>query len=403
MATKIKIASKPVHRQSLAERVAPYLDEIAKRAAATEKARMVPVENIDIIREAGFMRALVPAAWGGDERDLSDFSEGVRAVATACPSTGWVTGVLNIHQSGISLFDVSVQEEVWGSTPDTIISSSGTPVMKAKVVEGGVVVSGRGRWSSGCDHAEWAMVGIKVPDPSDSEYPERRHRQYMSMMHRSQFVIDDTWYSTGMRGSGSKDLVFDNAFVPWRRMERLDALNFGYSRGDGTVDSWIARVPFSLIFPTFLPAVALGCADGMLREYTKRQRSRKNLLSDAYGILNPAGYMRLSESVHELESISVYYKHLVDSVQAYGERGEKLTESKFFDMLGKFPFVTDRATQVIDRLFHGAGASAIADFNPMQRYWRDGHTVRLHLGSDYDTNSQHHGRSLIGLPPTPDI
>lgn len=399
-------AEKAAGRETLSDRVRPHLAAIAKRSAAAELARMVPPENIDIIREAGFVRALVPASLGGDERDLSDYCDGVRTLAKACPATAWVTGVLNVHPAGVLHFDKRVQDQIWGGSAgvDTVICSSGSPSMKAKLVEGGIVVSGRGRWSSGSDHAEWAVIGVKVPDPSDSQYPERRYRDYMFMAHRSEYTIDqDTWFSMGMRGSGSKDLVFDNLFVPLHRMERLDALTLGYSRGAGTVDCWAARIPFPLLFAVFLPAIALGCADGMVAEFTKRQQVRKNAYTGAQGILNPAGYMRLAESVHELESLTVFYRHQLDAMQQFGQRGEPLTEAKFYEMQAKFPFIADRAVQVIDRLFEGAGSSAIADFNPMQRYWRDGHTARLHQGMDYDLALQHHGRFLMGLMPTPDL
>ncbi len=395
--------AKKAQRESLSDRIRPHLAGIAKRAAATEAARTVPVENIKLIKDAGFVRALVPSSLGGDERDLSDYCEGVRTLVRACPSTGWVTGVLNVHQAAICHYDASVQKEVWAKGVDTIICSSGSPSMKAKLAQGGIIVSGKGRWSSGCDHAEWAIVGVKVPDPSDSQYPERNYRDFLFIAHQSEYTIDDTWYSTGMRGTGSKDLVFNKLFVPYRRMERMDAVMFNYSHGAGTVDSWISRVPFPLLFAVFLPAVALGCADGMVEEFTKRQRSRKNAYTGAKGILNPAGYMRLAESVHELESLTVYYHHLLDTMQAHGEKRERLTEAKFLELQSKFPFVTTRAVNVIDRLFEGAGSSAIADFNPMQRYWRDGHTARLHTGSDYDMSLQHHGRNMLGLMPTPDL
>jgi alkylation response protein AidB-like acyl-CoA dehydrogenase len=400
MAAEAKIIAKAVARESLSDRIRPHLAAIAKRAAATEAARMVPAENIALIREAGFVRAMLPAVLGGDERDLADYCDGVRLLTQACPSTGWVTGVLNVHQAALCHFDVSVQKEILATGVDTIICSSGSPQIKAKLADGGITVSGTGRWSSGCDHAEWALVGVKVPDPSDSQYPQRRYRDYMFMAHRSEYVIDDTWYSTGMRGSGSKDLVFKELFVPYRRMERMDAIYFNYSHGAGTVDSWIGRIPFPLLFAIFLPAIALGCADGMIAEFTKRQRVRKNAYTGAQGILNPAGYIRLAESTHELESLSVYYRHLLDAMQHHGETAARLTESASLDMQSKFPFITTRATHVIDRLFEGAGSSAIADFNPMQRYWRDGHTARLHLGSDYDLSVQHHGRSLMGLMPS---
>jgi 4-hydroxyphenylacetate 3-monooxygenase len=403
MVAELKTLRQPAARETLSERIRPHLETIAKRAAATEAARTVPVENMELIREAGFVRALLPAALGGDERDLWDYCDGVRTVTKACPSTGWVTGVLNIHQAAFGHFDPSVAKEILATGVDTIVCSSGSPQIKAQLAEGGIVVTGRGRWSSGCDHAEWALVGVKVPDPSDSQYPQRKYRDYMFMVHRSEYTIEDTWYSTGMRGSGSKDLLFNKLFVPYRRLERMDAVYFNYSHGAGVVDSWIARVPFPLLFAVFLPAVALGCADGMIAEFTKRQRVRKNAYTGAQGILNPAGYMRLAESAHELDSLSAYYHHLLQIMQRHGERGEPLTEAKSLELQSPFPFITTRATNVIDRLFEAAGSSAIADFNPMQRYWRDGHTTRLHQGSDYDVGLQHHGRFMMGLMPTPDL
>ncbi|MFA7588252.1 MAG: acyl-CoA dehydrogenase family protein, partial [Novosphingobium sp.] len=99
MATQLKNAAAAGAGISLSEAVTPYLAQIASRSAATEQARMVPAENIAVIREAGFVRALLPAALGGDERDLRDYCNGVRTLTKACPATGWVTGVLNVHQA----------------------------------------------------------------------------------------------------------------------------------------------------------------------------------------------------------------------------------------------------------------------------------------------------------------
>jgi alkylation response protein AidB-like acyl-CoA dehydrogenase len=403
MTAQVRSLPKAAARESLSDRIRPHLPAFAKRAATTEAARTVPAESIAAIVEAGFMRALLPAPLGGDERDLWDFCEGVRIVSKACPSTGWVAGVLNVHPAALCHFDRSVQQEMLATGPDTISCSSGSPVMKAKLADGGIVVSGRGRFSSGCDHAEWAMVGVKVPDTSDAAYPERKFRDFLFMAHRSEYVIDDTWYTAGLRGTGSKDLVFDKLFVPFRRMERMDGIMFNYSHGAGTVDSWLSRVPFPMVFQTFMPAVALGCADGMIEEFTKRQQTRKNVLTGAQGILNAAHYMRLAESTHELEALSVYYRHLVETIQRHGEQGSRLTEENFLSMQTKIPFLTRRAIHLIDRLMEAAGASSMADFNPMQRYWRDAHTAGLHVASDYDVSLQQHGRFLVGLGPTPDL
>lgn len=390
-------------RPTLRDLVTPRLGEIASRAAACEAARSVPVENIDIIREAGFVRAFAPTEIGGDERDLWDYCDGVRAVTKACPSTGWVTGVLNVHQVAVGLFDESVRKEIWSTGPDTIICSSGTPVMKGRYVDGGIVLDGRGRWSSGCQHSEWALVGLKLPNPADPQFPERTWVDHMFMAHKSEYRIEETWYANAVSGSGSNDLVFENLFVPTHRLESLVAMTFGYSRGAGSVDNWHSRVPFATFFSVFFPAVALGCADGMLEEYTKRQNTRRNAYTGAFGVLNPAAHGRLAESVHEIESLTVYYRHLLERIQAFGQSRERLTEATFHTMLQRMPFVTERAVRVVERLFEAAGSSAVMESNPMQRYWRDAHAARLHTGSDYDVAKLLHGRNLLGLPPTPDL
>jgi len=388
---------------TLSDRVRPYLAEIASRADQTEDARSVPKENIDILVEAGFVRAFVPKEHGGDERDLWDFLDGVRTVSKACPSTGWLAGVMNVHQIALCHWDRSVQDEVFATGPDTLISSSGTPSMKAKLVEGGFVVSGRGRWSSGCQHAEWVMVGVDMPDVSDAQFPRRNYRPHLFMAHKSQFTIEDTWRTMSMRGSGSNDLIFDNLFVPSIRAEEVMGMVFNRSRGAGSIDNWGSRVPFALSFASFFPAVALGCADGMIEEYTKRTRVRKSVMTKAQGVINPASHMRLAESVHEIASLTAYFRELADSMQQFGESGQPLSEAKFNAMSHTFPFITTRAVAVINRLWEGAGASAIFESNPMQRYWRDVQACRLHFGSDYDVNRLQHGRHLLGLPPTPDL
>jgi 4-hydroxyphenylacetate 3-monooxygenase len=387
----------------LAEAIRPFLGEIARRAAATEDERRVPDANIELIRKAGFVRALLPRQHGGDERDLWDYVQGIRTLATACPSTAWVTGVLNVHPASYCYFSTDVQAEILKNGPDTISCSSGSPQIKAKLTEGGVIVDGRGKWSSGCHHAEWALVGVRVPSVADPKYPERTYRDHMFWAHCSEYRIDDTWHVSGLAGTGSNDLVFDSLFVSSERLEQLDAVMFGYSSGAGTVDSWVARLPMAVPFSCFMPAVALGCADGMVEQFIKRQRTRKNAYTQAQGIHNPVGYMRLAEAVIEINALTAFFKSHVEMVQDFGRRGGRLTEQRMHEMIAPYSYVTKRAVEVVDKLFQASGSSAIAKFNPMQRYWRDAHAAGLHIASDHETALQHYGRCLIGLPPTPDL
>ena len=109
---------------TLRERLQPHVTGIEERAQATEDARRIPVENIQAIVDAGFARAFTPSEYGGDERDMWDYVDGIRAVAKACPSTGWVTGVMNVHQSVVVHFNDDIKNEVWGRRsrhPDLVV------------------------------------------------------------------------------------------------------------------------------------------------------------------------------------------------------------------------------------------------------------------------------------------
>ena len=149
---------------TLSERIDPYLEEIGSTAAETEAARQVLPETMRHIINAGYMRGLVPKAWGGDELDLFEFCDGVRTLTKACPSSGWVAGVMGIHPPAVPHFRPEVQQEIWGDSPDVVIGSSGTGLMKAREADGGVVISGRAKWSSGCDYSDWVMVALRVSE-----------------------------------------------------------------------------------------------------------------------------------------------------------------------------------------------------------------------------------------------
>ncbi len=56
------------------------------------------------------------------------FYTAVRNIASACGSTGWVAGIIGIHNWHLALFSQQAQEDVWGDDPpDVRISSSYAP------------------------------------------------------------------------------------------------------------------------------------------------------------------------------------------------------------------------------------------------------------------------------------
>ncbi|MEX3657523.1 flavin-dependent monooxygenase, partial [Mycolicibacterium fortuitum] len=151
------------------------------------------------------------------------FYEAVRRLASACGSTGWVAGIIGVHNWHLALFDQRAQEEVWGEDTSVRISSSYAPMGAGVVTEAGdgYIVNGAWNWSSGCDHATWAFLGgpvIKDGRPVDFG---------SFLIPRTEYQIDDVWNVVGLRGTGSNTVVVKDVFVPKHRFLSYKAMNDG--------------------------------------------------------------------------------------------------------------------------------------------------------------------------------
>src|SRR5919108_6497748 len=140
---------------SLARELVPTF---RKRAAEAEKLRRIPPESIDDLRKAGLFRTLQPAVLGGYELPLDEAVLITTTVAEGCGSTGWVQGIYTDHSATLGMFDGEAQKDVWGASPDSLISSGFMPTGKAVRVDGGYRLTGRWPFSSGCDFARLALV-----------------------------------------------------------------------------------------------------------------------------------------------------------------------------------------------------------------------------------------------------
>jgi len=217
---------------TLVERVKEILPEIESRRFETEKLRMAHPDNIKLLKEIGYTRAFQPKKWGGMEVSLREFCEATALLAGACGGTTWAAQLLNTHQHQLALFSEQAQIDVWGDDPLATASSSIAPFGKTEEVDGGVMFSGDLTWSSGCDHAEWAICGFLR---EGAEVNPKRH-QHFALIPRSDYDIIDDWHAMAMKGSGTKTLSIKNVFVPEHRIQSIcTSVNDGAIRRLGHV------------------------------------------------------------------------------------------------------------------------------------------------------------------------
>jgi 3-hydroxy-9,10-secoandrosta-1,3,5(10)-triene-9,17-dione monooxygenase len=225
--------------------------------------------------EGGFLRALQPARWGGGEVTFIEFIDAIVEIARVSPSAGWVAGVIGVHPWQLALFDDEAQQDLWAASPAAMHSSSYNPTGKATAAAGGYRLTGRWSFSSGCDHCAavnlGAMTGVRTIDQF-GPVPELRS----FLLLRDQYRIDDNWHVAGLKGTGSKDIIVDDAFVPLHRTQsHLDYATNAPLPGQRLNDGALYRLPWSVVFNAALAASVLGSARGFIDVWIEQSRDRK--------------------------------------------------------------------------------------------------------------------------------
>ena len=373
---------RPVDALDRARSLAPVLRE---RAFATEQARRISDETMGELKEAGMFRILQPARFGGFELDPQVFLEAAMIIAAACGSTGWVYSVVGVHNWQVGLMSEQAQEDVWGEDQDVLICSSYTPRGNVEIVDGGYRLSGRWSFSSGCDHAQWAILGGAATDDAGNV------RRLCFLVPRSDYVVDDVWRVVGLRGTGSNDVVVADAFVPEHRTH-------DYRSGSVTSDSPIYRLPFGPVFTFGIAAPLLGAAQGALDDHIAWTAERVRITRGSRVAEEPFTQARVAEAAGELDGARLQLKRDMDDMLALA-RDEKDIP---VEIRARARLDQVRATQLaisaVDRVFQNSGGRVLHELNPIQRAWRDIHFAAMHVSLNPEQNFAHFGRTELGVP-----
>ncbi|AOE85321.1 p-hydroxyphenylacetate 3-hydroxylase oxygenase component [Pseudomonas sp. TCU-HL1] len=383
---------------SLLDDLKAILPAIAANASKAEQMRKVPDENIALLKGIGLHRALQPKKYGGMEISLPEFADCVVALAGACASTAWAFSLLCTHSHQLAMFASRLQDEVWGENPDATASSSIAPFGRVEEVEGGVIFNGEMGWSSGSDHAEWAIVGCR------RQNPEGEQVYCFAVLPRNDYEIRDDWYAAGMKGSGTKTLVIKDAFVPNYRIQAAKDMMEGRSDGFGLYpDSKIFYSPYRPYFASGFSAIGLGIAERMLEAYKEKTKNRVRAYTGVnVGTATPA-LMRLAESTHQVAAARAFLEKTWQEHAEHGERHQYPSRETLAFWRTNQAYAVKMCIQAVDRLFEAAGGTSWFENNEMQRLFRDSHMTGAHAYTDYDVCAQILGRELMGLEPDPSM
>ncbi|MGF6887577.1 3-hydroxy-9,10-secoandrosta-1,3,5(10)-triene-9,17-dione monooxygenase [Nocardia sp. GAS34] len=383
--------------QEVVERVEALLPMLRERAQEAEDLRRIPDESIKALQEAGFFRLLQPHQWGGHAADPVVFYDTVRKIASACGSTGWVAGIIGVHNWHLALFDQRAQEEVWGEDNQVRISSSYAPMGAGVVTDdgSGYTVNGSWAWSSGCDHADWVVVGgpvIKNGKPVDFG---------SFLIPRSEYHIDDVWNVVGLRGTGSNTVVVENVYVPRHRFLSFRVMSELKSPGLEQNTDPVYKMPWGTIHPTTISAPIVGMAYGAYESHVEHQGKRvRAAYAGEKAKDDPFAKVRIAEASSDIDAAWRQLSGNVADEYALLLAGKEIPFDLRVRARRDQVRATGRAISSIDKLFESSGATALANGTPLQRFWRDAHAGRVHASNDPERAYVMYGTHEFGLPVT---
>lgn len=352
-------------------------DKIRERDLSTQydELRKLPRDLFEDLRETGVLRMNMPKSWGGPEMTAMEQIEVIEALARGDASVAWTSFIWT--DSGIysGYLDDAVAREMY---PRLDMAQSGWvyPVGRADRVAGGYRISGQWMFGSGCNHCDWLAAGCLVhEDGKPAITGDNPFTAWRIMIAKpEEFEIQDTWYTTGLRGTGSNDYRCADVFVPEER-------SFTFlepARRKGTI--WARNDHFLRKMsgvPLGVAAEAIDVCRSMLAE--KVDRATGQFYRDI-----PRVQSAVAEAQMKLGRARSYVFDSVEKQWRKIERGEPLTETERANVWLSRVNAFQTGREVVSLLYDTVGGSAIYTHKtPLDRQMRDMQTLCQHLVGQY--------------------
>ncbi len=372
----------------LAERLAP-------RAKEAEELRQLPDATIDDYLASDLARVLVPRRWGGAEGSVMDLLESARVLAHGCTSSAWVLTFFGLHNWMATLYPEETQAELLDGDTPFLAPAPLAPTGRAVPDADGFVLSGRWSWASGVMHSNWVIVGA-IAGPDDGAFPA------LVLMPRSAVTVEDVWHTSGMRATGSNDIVATAVRVPARHVLSVRDVYRGTTPGGALHDTATYRWPLVPLLALAAAMPALGTAEHILERFSERLGERMAVHSGGTHKERPAAQMRLGQAAVRLDAARALTLNTATHIQAMVESGEQVGRRERARARLAAGHVVLESRRVIDHLVEASGGSAHFMSAPFQRAQRDVNTLAGHVIFDYDISTEMVGALAVGLklPPT---
>jgi alkylation response protein AidB-like acyl-CoA dehydrogenase len=362
--------------------LAPLIAECVEEG---DQQRELPARLVKALAAAGLFKMWVPADLGGAEADFETFVDVVSEVARVDGSAGWTVFVHAVLGSLAAYLPEAAATEIYAS-PDSIVAGTLNPTGRAVPVAGGYLVTGRWTFGSGVTHCTWAIGNCVVA----TEGPTGPPQLVIAMFPRSECDVHDTWYVSGLRGTGSHDYSVTDLFVPAERTFRA------FSAPARTPGRLYAG-PFITLFAATVATPALGMARGAI-DSAIELASKKTPTGSSFLLQErPMAQAGIARAEAAFQSSRAFLVDAVERMVEHAQTGQVSMHDRALVRIATAQAATN-AVAAVQLAFNVAGSTANELSSPLQRYSRDVHAATQHIGV-VENNFEIAGRVLFGLDP----
>src|SRR5262245_30196893 len=358
---------------SLLDVARKLVPQIQSYAAEIEAERELPRPLFEALADAGMFHMALPRSLGCPEVDLPTYIQVIEELGKADASTAWVINQGGIFATYASRMPHEMARAIWIDTPRSVVANTPAPTAQAVVVPGGYQVTGRQGFSTGCRHASWLAAHAQIiengnPRRLDNGQPETRFL-FVPVADAERL---DTWHVRGMRGTGTHHFAVHDVFVPVERSM--------LAAGAPLVETGpLYQIPRTLLFASGDASVALGVARAALTTFyelagAKSPRAMRGLLRDQHMVQADIGHAEAN-----IRAGRAFLTEAVRDLWATASAGDTLSLDQRAALRIAATHAIHLAVQVVDTVYHDAGATSIYEEHPLQRAFQDIHVISQHI------------------------
>lgn len=366
--------------------------EASQRAAEIESLRRLPTDLVDALASTGVFKRLVPTAYGGSQAHIWDGHRDIESVSYHDGSTGWCVMIGMTTGLGAGLLPPEHAHALFGPVA-SIGGGFAMPAGRARMVDGGLRVTGRWAWGSGTDHCTVIGGGVLIVD--DDDRPSA-----LSDGTRAPFVyfdpvdveVLDTWHATGLKGSASGDYTVTDASAPEGRWIDI-------TRPTPVIDDPLYRFPFVAGLGVGVASVMLGLGrraiDELIAIGEKVPTGSSSSLAERAAVA-----IDIARADAAVRSARSFLHEVIDEIWERVVGGDRASDEQRRLLRLACTDAAERSAYAVGLCYHAAGGTSVFESSPLQRIFRDVHVATQH-GMVAPRTLETIGRMTFGAPLGP--